>query len=153
MNPLPADDKSKITTAQRKKARRLVVQALYQWHMSGSSISQIMAEFCVDNDMSKVDANYFKEMLGGIPKQVDELDQQIKPLLDRSLTEVDPIELCLLRMGTYEFIHRIDVPYKVVINEAVELAKSFGGTDGHKYINSILHKLSLRLRKAETRKI
>jgi len=142
----------KPSTARRRRARKLLVQALYQWHMSGSDISQIEAEFGADNDMETIDAEYFNELLRGILKQVDQLDTHIKPLLDRALAEVDPIELCLLRMGTYEFLHRIDVPYRVVINEAVELAKQFGGTDGHKYINSILDKLSLRLRKAEARK-
>jgi N utilization substance protein B len=142
----------KPTTSQRKRARKLVLQALYQWQVSGSSLSQIEAEFRVDNDFNKVDGVYFRELFGQIPKEVTELDQHILPFLDRPLGDVDNVELNLLRMGVYEFIHRIDVPYRVVINEAVELAKQFGGTDGHKYINSILDKLSLRLRAAETRK-
>jgi len=82
---------------------------------------------------------------------VTEIDREIEPFLDRAISDVDPIEMNLLRMGVFEFKHRIDVPYRVVINEAVELAKVFGGTDGHKYINGILDKLSLRLRAAETR--
>lgn len=82
---------------------------------------------------------------------VSDLDKDIEPFLDRPVSDVDPIEMNLLRMGAFEFRHRVDVPYRVVINEAVELAKVFGGTDGHKYINGILDKLSLRLRAAETR--
>ncbi len=138
-------------TAQRKKARKLILQALYQWQVSGSSIAQIEAEFRADNDFEKIDAQYFKDVFREIPKMVAELDRELEPFLDRAISEVDPIELSLLRMGVFEFKHRIDVPYRVVINEAVELAKLFGGTDGHKYINGILDKLSLRLRAPETR--
>ena len=99
----------------------------------------------------KLDAEYFKSVFREIPKMVTEIDREIEPFLDRAVADVDPIEMNLLRMGVFEFKHRIDVPYKVVINEAVELAKVFGGTDGHKYINGILDKLSLRLRAPETR--
>lgn len=141
----------KTGTAQRKKARKLVLQALYQWQVSGSSIAQVEAEFRADNDFDKLDAEYFKSVFREIPKMVTEIDREIELFLDRAVADVDPIEMNLLRMGVFEFKHRIDVPYKVVINEAVELAKVFGGTDGHKYINGILDKLSLRLRAPETR--
>lgn len=141
----------KPTTSQRKKARKLVLQALYQWQLSGADLAQIEAEFRTDNDFDKVDGAYFVDAFRSIPKLIDELDQQFEPFLDRPSADVDPIEICLLRMGTYELQHRIDVPFKVVVNEAVELAKQFGGTDGHKYVNSILDKLGLRLRAAETR--
>jgi transcription antitermination protein NusB len=127
-----------------------VLQALYQWQLSKSSLSQIEAEFRTDNDFAKVDTEYFSEVFYAIPKMVDELDKQFDVFLDRAIAEVDPIEVSLLRMGTYELMHRVDIPYRVVLNEAVELAKQFGGTDGHKYINGILDKLSLRLRSAET---
>ncbi|TNC82280.1 MAG: transcription antitermination factor NusB [Oleiphilus sp.] len=139
------------STSQRKRARKLVLQALYQWQISGADISQIEAEFRSDNDFEKVDGGYFSELIRAIPKSIDELDETFANLLDRPINEVDPIEVSLLRMGTYELRHRIDVPYRVVINEAVELAKQFGGTDGHKYINGILDKLGARLRSAEVR--
>ncbi|MFT6030299.1 MAG: N utilization substance protein B [Oleiphilaceae bacterium] len=141
----------KTGTAQRRKARKLILQALYQWQISGSSIAQVEAEFRADNDFDRIDAEYFKSVFREIPKMVTEIDREIEPFLDRAISDVDPIEMNLLRMGVFEFKHRIDVPYRVVINEAVELAKVFGGTDGHKYINGILDKLSLRLRAAETR--
>ena len=128
-----------------------ILQALYQWQISGSSITQVEAEFRADNDFDRIDAEYFKSVFREIPKMVSDLDKEIEPFLDRAISDVDPIEMNLLRMGVYEFKHRLDVPYRVVINEAVELAKVFGGTDGHKYINSILDKLSLRLRASETR--
>lgn len=146
-----APNNARLGIAQRRKSRSLALQALYQWQLSGSSISQIEAEFSVDNDMNKVDVTYFRELLRGIPANLSDLNRQIEPFLDRPVQEVDPIEMILLRMGTYEMQHRIDVPYRVVINEAVELAKKFGGTDGHKYINSVLDKLALRLRAEETR--
>lgn len=142
---------SKPTTSQRKRARKLVLQALYQWQISGDNIAEIEAQFRTDNDFAKVDGSYFNELFREIPKQIGELDKQIEPFLDRVIGDVDPIEISLLRMGVYEMMHRIDVPYRVIINEAIELAKQFGGTDGHKYINGILDKLSLRLRAAETR--
>ena len=128
------------------------MQALYQWHISGATVSNIEAEFRTDNDFSKVDETYFVEVFRSIPSQAQELDDLFAPLLDRPVSDVDPIEVCLLRMGTYELQQRIDVPFKVVVNEAVELAKQFGGTDGHKYINSILDKLGPRLRSAEVRR-
>lgn len=142
----------KVSTSQRKRARKMVLQALYQWQLGQASLSQIEAEFRTDNDFSKIDEGYFIEVFRAIPKSISDLDRQFDVLLDRAISEVDPIEICLLRMGTYELMHRVDVPYRVVINEAVELAKQFGGTDGHKYINSVLDKLGPRLRAAESRK-
>ena len=146
-----SQNNARLGIAQRRKSRSLALQALYQWQLSGSSVSQIEAEFSVDNDMTKVDVTYFRELLREIPKSLSDLNGHIEPFLDRPVQDVDPIEMILLRMGTYEMKHRIDVPYRVVINEAVELAKKFGGTDGHKYINSVLDKLALRLRAEETR--
>ena len=146
-----SSNNARVGIAQRRKSRSLALQALYQWQLSGSDVSQIEAEFSVDNDMAKVDVTYFRELLRGVPTNLSDLNRQIEPFLDRSVQEVDPIEMILLRMGAYELQHRVDVPYRVVINEAVELAKKFGGTDGHKYINSVLDKLALRLRAAETR--
>ncbi len=129
----------------------MALQALYQWQMAGASLSQIEAEFMVDNDMNLVDGAYFRELLHGVPARLAEFDKLIEPLLDRPLKDVDPIELSLVRMGAYELKERLDVPYRVVINEEVELAKKFGGTDGHKFVNGILDKLAARLRMAEIR--
>ena len=127
------------------------MQALYQRHFSKSSVSDIEAEFMVDNDMSKVDTLYFRDLLRGVHREQAELDRLLEPFLDRPLHEVDPVELAIVRLGAYELKHRLDVPYKVVINEGIEMAKKFGGTEGHKFVNSILDKLSRRLRLAETR--
>lgn len=140
---------SSSLSAQRRKARHYAMQALYQWQMAGSKPSVIEAEFCTDNDMTHVDVEYFHDILSNAPKQSSTLDSHVEPLLDRKLSELDPVSLSLLRMASYEFIHRIDVPYKVIINEAVALAKKFGPTDSYKYINGILDKLSVTLREAE----
>jgi N utilization substance protein B len=135
--------------AERRKARHYGMQALYQWHMAGASLSDIEAEFRADYDFSHVDLAYFQALLHEIPACVDELDAALEPLLDRKLDELDPIERTLLRMGMFELTRRIDVPYKVVINEEVALAKKFGATDSHKYINGVLDKAARELRKVE----
>jgi N utilization substance protein B len=135
--------------AERRKARHYGMQALYQWHMAGASLSDIEAEFRAEYDFEHVDLEYFQALLHGVPAEVDALEGLFEPLLDRKLDDLDPIELTLLRMGTFELKERIDVPYKVVINEAVALTKKFGATDGHKYINGVLDKVAHELRKVE----
>ena len=135
--------------AERRKARHYGMQALYQWHMAGASLTDIEAEFRSDYDFSHVDLAYFQALLHEIPTQVDSLEAGLKPLLDRDLDELDPIERTLLRMGAWELTERLDVPYKVVINEAVALAKKFGATDSYKYINGVLDKAAHQLRKVE----
>lgn len=136
--------------AERHKARHYAMQALYQWHMAEAPVNQIEAEFRADYDFSHVDLEYFQALLHGVPGTVTELEAAIEPLLDRKLDDLDPIERSLLRMGTWELLHRVDVPWKVVINEAVSLAKKFGATDSHKYINGVLDKAARQLRQAET---
>ncbi|WP_268939925.1 transcription antitermination factor NusB [Parahaliea maris] len=135
--------------AQRRKARHYGMQALYQWYMAEAPLNVIEAEFRTDYDFSHVDSEYFQALLHEIPAKVDELEAVFTPLLDRKLEELDPIERTLLRMGTWELGGRIDVPYKVAINEAVSLAKKFGATDSHKYINGVLDKLARKLRQVE----
>lgn len=135
--------------AARRKARHYAMQALYQWHMSGSDLNKIEAEFRTDYDMKHVDVEYFHEILHSVPGQLDQLQGLFEPhLQDRAVSELDPVTLALLRMACYELQQRIDVPYKVVINEAVSLAKKFGATDAYKFINGVLDKVS-----AETRAI
>ena len=135
----------------RREARTLAMQALYSWHIAGQPLNEIEAQFRVDNDFSKVDGAYFHEILHGVPRQKTELDEAFTPLLDRPLEEIDPVELAILRLSTYELMKRIDVPYRVVINEGIELAKVYGATDGHKFVNGVLDKLAPQLRSAETR--
>lgn len=135
--------------AQRRKARHFGLQALYQWTLSGASAADIEAEFRIDNDFQHTDGEYFSAVLKGVVGDVDALEALFSPVLDRKLGELDPIERNLLRLGTFELRDRIDVPYKVVINEAVALAKKFGATDSHRYINGVLDKVARDLRTLE----
>lgn len=135
----------------RHKARRLATQALYTWQMGGQDITDIDEQYRLEHDMSKVDQEYFNDLLHQVPVHVEELESHIIPLLDRELEQVDPIERAILRLGVYELAYRPDVPYKVVINEGVELAKTFGAEDGHKYVNSILDGIAQKLREVEVR--
>lgn len=135
--------------AQRRKARHFGLQALYQWTLSGATVTDIEAEFRVDNDFQHTDGEYFSAVLKGVVEDVDALEALFSPALDRQLDELDPIERNLLRLGTFELRDRIDVPYKVVINEAVALAKKFGATDSHRYINGVLDKVARDLRTVE----
>ncbi len=142
------NSRPRIPLAQRRKARRLVLQALYQWLMSGSDPLVISKQYR-EETLGKVDWNYFEEVFSEIPGATQKLNESLEPLLDRELVALDPIEKALLYLGTFELANRIDVPYRVVINECVELAKIFGATDSHKYINGVLDKLASELRPAE----
>ena len=138
----------KVHLAQRRKARKLIMQALYQWHMTGAELYDIEAQFRAEYT-GKTDWDFFHEVFSAIPPRAVELDDLLKEYLDRDVAALDPVEKALLRMGAFELAHRIDVPYRVVINEYVELAKVFGATDSHKYVNGILDKLARDLRGLE----
>lgn len=144
------DEGKKKKLSERQKARRMLLQALYQWEMARAPVNEILAEFLVYYQ-GKIDRDFFKEVFPEVVAHTPALDEQMQPWLDRELTALDPIELSLLRLGMYELAHRIDIPYKVVINEAVELAKVFGATDSHKYINGVLDRASKDLRALEQR--
>ena len=133
----------------RHKARRLATQALYTWQMAGQDLADIESEYRLDHDMAKIDGEYFHELLHKVPACIDELDEHITPLLDRGIEEVDGVERAILRLGCYELAHRLDVPYRVVINESVKLAKTFGADQSHKYINGILDGVAKKLRATE----
>ena len=138
--------------AARRKARHYAMQALYQWKMSASALNVIEAEFYADNDMSKADTEYFRELLHSVPARLEEVDNLYTQYLEaRDANELDPVTQALLRMATYELMARIDVPYKVVINEAVSLAKKFGATDSHKFVNGVLDKVAAQVREVEVR--
>jgi transcription antitermination protein NusB len=136
--------------AQRSKARHYAMQALYQWSVTKNPLNVIEAEFHTDNDMSVVDTDYFHELVHQVPAQLTVLETDFLPFVtDMALHELDPITLALLRLATYELRFRPDVPYKVVINEALRLAKKFGATDSYKFINGVLDKVAARLRTVE----
>lgn len=139
-----------LDVGARQKARHYAVQALYQRILAGSTPSQIEAEFRVDYDMNGVDVGYFHELLFQVIEQTDALDALFEPLLDRALHELDPVSLAQLRLSTYELQSRIDVPWRVVIEEAVRLSKKFGPTDSFKFLNGVLDRLAHQLRPLET---
>jgi N utilization substance protein B len=151
----PRDAKSpeaaKGKSAKRREARQMATQALYQRHMAGHALNEIEAQFRVDNDFSNVDGPYFRELLHGVATNQTEIDAALSPCLDLTIEELDPIELAVLRLSTFELLKRIDVPYRVVINEGIELAKVYGSTDGHKFVNGVLDKLAPRLREVEVK--
>lgn len=141
---------SKISKRARIKARRNTVQALYQWFMTGKDVADVIADFESDkHTLAKTDVDYFKLLLRGTIKCNDELDAQISKLLDRSVDELDAIERAILHIGCYELEHHIEIPWRVVINESIELAKLFGAEESHKYINGILDKVAKELRSTE----
>ena len=142
---------NKININQRRRARKLALQALYQWQMSHSDLFEIEAQCRTANKMERLDEAYFKELLHEIPNQLELIEQTFSVYLDRKVSELNPIELTALRIGTYELLNKLDVPYKVAINEAVELNKEFGTVDGYKYVNSILDKVAQKTRQAEIR--
>lgn len=133
----------------RSLARERAMQALYQWQMTGESPDEIEKQFIEEQGMKGVDKKYFSELLREVPSRQDELDAHGAEVLDRPLAQVDPVEQAILRIGIYELQQRIDIPYRVVINEMVELAKQFGAEQGHKFINGTLDKLAKKLRSVE----
>ncbi|MFL0805225.1 MAG: transcription antitermination factor NusB [Agarilytica sp.] len=142
----------KITAATRSRARHYAMQALYQWEMTGNNLGGIESEYHTDNDMSKVDVEYFHELFHGAAAIKSTLDEAYTPFLKgMSLEELDPVTKAILRMASFEFKSRVDVPYKVVINESVNLAKKFGAADSHKFVNGVLDKLAVTLREAEVK--
>jgi transcription antitermination protein NusB len=150
-DPRPADAGKPSKSEKRRAARQLATQALYQLHMARQSLNEIEAQFRVDNDFSDIDGAYFREILHGVPAKKDQIDTALAPCLDLTIDELDPVELAVLRLSTWELLERIDVPYRVVINEGIELAKVYGSTDGHKFVNGVLDKLAPRLREAEVK--
>ena len=138
-----------LGTRARAKARRLTLQGLYQWQLSGGSAREVIAELEASQNTKDVDLEYFEEALKGIVAGSAELEVLFASYLDRPVEQLDPIERGILLIGAYELRERLDVPYKVVLNEAVELTKAFGAEEGHKYINAVLDKTAAQLRKPE----
>lgn len=133
----------------RTMARRRAMQAIYQWQQSGSSLRDVEAEFLVDQDMSRTDVSYFQEVVRGVDENLEVIDADLGPLLDRRVKEVDPVERAILRIGAFEIRYRLDIPYRVVLNEAIELAKLYGADQSHRYVNGVLDKLGQQLRQTE----
>ena len=133
----------------RRRSRELVLQGLYQWFLAGSDLPAIALHIREQDEFDKCDAAHFDAVLRGCIDHAPELDQVLVRHLDRPLNELSPVEHGILLIAGFELQQCLDIPYKVVINEAVELAKSFGGTDGHKYVNGVLDKAAVDWRAAE----
>jgi transcription antitermination protein NusB len=134
----------------RTNARQSAVQALYQWQMTGQNLNEIEEQFYLDENFKKVQRSYFKELLHGVPHQLTQLDNALSEFVDRAINEIDLVERAILRIGVYELLNRPDVPYKVILNEGINLAKRYGATESHKYVNSILDKVAQKKRPNET---
>lgn len=141
-----------VDLAARSRARRRALQAVYAWQMSGRGMEEIRADFAAEQDMQAADADYFDSLTEGVAVHMRELDAGLSAYLDRGIDEVDPIERAVLRLAAFELKHRLDVPYRVVLNEAVEVAKRFGSEYGHTYVNGVLDKLAAAWRGAEYRR-
>lgn len=140
-----------IDLAARSRARRRALQALYAWQLSGSGIDAVIRQFQHEQDMEVADLDYFEDLLHGVERNLAAIDESLKPYVDREIEQIDPIERAALRMAAYELKYRPDVPYRVVINEAIEVTKRFGADHGHSYVNGVLDKLAAQLRSAEKR--
>lgn len=136
-------------TRGRSVARKLAMQALYQWQLTQQTASEIKQQFLESEDCAGVDPEYFAEVLNSCIEEKDAIAEAVTPFLDRPLEQLDPVESAILMIGIYELRSRIDVPYRVVINEAVDLCKRFGATDAHKYVNAVLDRAAKELRQAE----
>ena len=127
-----------IDPAARSRARRRALQAVYAWQLSGNQIARVIDEFRHEQDMEIADLDYFEDLVRGVEAHCAELDAALLPYLDREIDRVDPIERATLRLGAYELRYRVDVPYRVVINEAIDSTKRFGSEHGHTYVNGVL---------------
>jgi N utilization substance protein B len=140
-----------IDLAARSRARRRALQALYAWQIGGSRMHAVIDQFRHEQDMEVADLEYFEDLLNGVERHVAAIDEAIKPYVDRDVEQIDPIERAALRLATYELKYRPDVPYRVIINEAIEVTKRFGADHGHSYVNGVLDKLAGALRGTEKR--
>jgi transcription antitermination protein NusB len=140
------------TSQNRRKSRELVLKAVYRGMINTSELKQIMLDAQEDPEYNKADETYFKNLLKGVTGKISELDSQISIFIDRKIEELSPVEHAILRISSFELMFDMSIPYRVAINEGVELAKLYGGTDGHKYINGVLDKVAEAARPNEFRR-
>ena len=138
-----------MKVSARSRARQLAVQGLYEWHLSENKIDDIATQ-CLDAKRGKnIDETYFEELIYKVSSMADELNTLLAPHLSRGIDEIDPVERAILQLSAYELTQKIEIPYKVVINEAIELAKTFGAEQSHKFVNGILDKIAEQSRSVE----
>ncbi len=140
------------TSQNRRKSRELVLKAVYRGMINASELKQIIADAKEDPEYAKADEAYFKQLLEGVTSKIDELDSQVAAFIDRKIEELSPVEHAILRISSFELMFDATIPYRVAINEGVELAKLYGGVDGHKYINGVLDKVAAAVRPQEFRR-
>lgn len=138
-----------VDPVTRARARRRALQAVYAWQMSGGEVGQVIAQFAHEQAHEIADLEYFDDLVRGVVRHRAALDEALFGYLDRTVDEVDPIERAVLRLSAYELIHRVDVPYRVVLNEAIEIAKRFGSEHGHTYVNGVLDRAAAEWRSTE----
>lgn len=136
-------------SGSRSLARRCVVQALYQWQLSGESPAEVVRQFEQERGLGRADKEYFFELFNQVCERVDELSAALIPFLDRPIDELDPVERSVLWFGAQELQQHLEIPYRVVINEAVDQARLFGGEDGYKFVNAVLDKMAAQVRAVE----
>jgi N utilization substance protein B len=145
----PPEKKSPRGTRARSVARKVAMQALYQWQLNGQPAADIVRQFLEDEDSAGADREYFSELIEGCIDGSEKINAALAPCIDRPLEQLDPVETAILMIGVFELQSRLDVPYRVVINEAVDLCKRFGATDAHKYVNAVLDRAATSIRAAE----
>ena len=133
----------------RSRARRRALQAVYAWQLSNTAINKVIDQFRNEQDMEVADLEYFEDLVRGVEQNLGSLDEALSEFLDRDIAQVDPIERAVLRIAAYELRHRVDVPYRVVINEAIETTKRFGSEHGHTFVNGVLDHAAAAWRAAE----
>ena len=138
-----------IDPAARSRARRRALQAVYAWQLSNSPVERVIEQFRDEQDMEVADLEYFEALVRGVVQHANELDGVLAKYIDRDMAQVDPIERAVLRIAGFELAHRVDVPYRVVINEAIETTKRFGAEHGHTYVNGVLDHAAAAWRRAE----
>ncbi len=141
-----------VDPAARGRARRRALQAIYAWQLSGTPIDQVIGQFADEQQMEIADVPYFEGLVRGVAGGCAEIDVALQPWLDRDVAAIDPIERAVLRLGAFELIHRADVPYRVIINEAVDIAKRFGAMHGHTFVNGVLDRVAAQCRATEYRR-
>lgn len=137
--------------SKRRRSRELVLQGVYQWRTVRGETELIEIQLRESDIFSKVDEKFFTILFRGVLKDAAILEKEIQPFLDRPLKDLSPVEISILLLSTYELVNFVDTPYRAIINEAIELARSYGGTDGYKYVNGVLDKLAVALRAVEVK--
>jgi len=138
-----------IDPAARSRARRRALQAVYAWQLSNSPVERVIEQFQAEQDMEVADLQYFEALVRGVVQHANELDGVLAKYIDRDMAQVDPIERAVLRIAGFELAHRLDVPYRVVINEAIETTKRFGAEHGHTYVSGVLDRAAADWRAQE----